>query len=261
MKQLILFLTCVILFACMITGVPVYAADCLQVKLTPPENVKANKAFDIYVEYSCSMGISSMLSKFEYDKSMLEFRSAKLMDLIDDRFFYAKDYSGQIGVAYSNINKTVDKLTVCLRFSPIQEAEEYTVKVSDCQACYNETDKLTADYLPTCTVRVGQAENTVNNKSDVSSKVSSGSSSEGNTQHSSRQSIQDENDRNETASSSHETETPENGDNRVYYIKSQEKNVDNGQTMFMAVIGLAVVFAAAVVFAFRAGVRKNQKSK
>lgn len=265
MKQLKILLYCVILCSCFLTGHFVSAADDLRVELTPPETVKANKAFDIYVDYYCSKGISTMLSKFEYDEEMLEFRSAKLMDLIDDRFFYSKAFSGKLGVSYSNNKKTVDKLTVCLRFSPLKEAEEYTVKIIDCQACYDETDLLVADKLPSCTVRIkqegGVMDKTSKSSSGTSSVSSSDSSSKTSIKLSSQKSSGSESDKSELSSISDEAGRSEEGQNGVYYIKSEEKNIDNGQTIALAVVGLAVVFVAAVIVAFRAGVRRNQKSK
>ena len=251
----------------------VRAADALALSMEADKEVRADRNFNIYISCRCSDGIGALRAKLGYDKERLVLKAARLENKTGNDIFLYEDKLEYLHIFFANAPERPEYRLIKLTFAPIKNQDDISCDFDMffCEACKDSDEYIYADELPFLTVDavpetkisdasyIGRAESSHSTESKAESKktVSKSSAGADRTKTSRAVSITQQ------EKISVNEETPENEaleNNTVYYINTKTKGGSDDKSMTMySFLGVSVIFAAAVIFAFLQGKKRSGK--
>lgn len=283
------FISFALLFILIPACPSVNAADALFLSMETDKEIRADRNFSLYISCRCSDGIGALRAKLRYDKELLVLKSARLENKTGSDIFLYEDKLEYIHLFFTNAPERPEYRLIKLTFAPIKKQDDlsYDFDLFFCEACKNSSEYLYADELPFLTVDVVSAvdpetktrESSYVSKAESSykaeSKVNSNAESRNTVSKSQAGADRSRTSRDYSKSSrasedaaeeitAVDKELPEdeiNDDNNVYYINTKTKDrSDDKQTFMYPILSVAIVFVAAIIFAFSEGKKRGRKN-
>lgn len=228
-KAFFLVLTVFFLFA-----PTVYAAnDEVTMSMHLEDELKPEKAFDIYISVESEYEIGCCRIGFSYSNSELDLKNVSLADKNDGDIFYYNDKGGQADIIYmpENIGDIV------LRFAPKKSAEQYDFETFLYEVCDCEGNYLHADMIYEFSLDV--VANSESSQNSVPEK------------------IRVRNDVSKISVQSSQVElSVENNVSSEYHVVHEEKQAD--QTMFLLFAGIVITVVAGLAVVYKMGFRHGK---
>ena len=274
----------------LLTACPsVNAADTLFLSMKTDKEVRSDRNFSLYISCRCSDGIGALRAKLRYDKELLVLKSARLENKTSSDIFMYEDKLEYLHLCFTNAPERPEYRLIKLTFAPIKKQDDlsYDFDLFFCEACKNSDEYIYADELPFLTVDVVSPDNSKAKSSDTShsnrsesshkavskaessnesrntvSKSSAGADRSRTSRAYSKSSKASETVLEKTSGVNEETvEDEPNENNDVYYINTKTKGSSDDKHMLMyPILGVAIVFVAAIIFAFSEGKKRGRKN-
>ena len=236
MKKTIIF-SLIIFF---IYSLPVFAENNeISLEIYLRDDIKAGKAFDLYLSTECTQNIADKRISISYDKNALELKNISLENKDDNDIFYFNDNIGQADIiCIDDENKDI-----ILRFRPIDDSTNYTFEAFIYEACDSDGNYINSNNIYRFSLNVGEngeitETQTVSENKDISS-------------HNSKE------DKSKAVSSENESSEKSEG---VYHIVHAE-NDDNGQNNFLIFGGAVIAVSLLSVFIYKKGFQNGKSSE
>lgn len=258
----------------LLSSTTVSAADAPVITIRADGSVRANRSFDVYIDYSYSDGIGAGRSYIDYDSDLLVFKRAVLENKSANEFFHYTDDDGRIKLTFSCAGSTRSFLSVRLHFAPTgTDADSFAFNMVMNELCDLNGKMQTAKDLPACTVKVfenGNTETSRSSKHEASSSVSR--TSESTQERSSRSSRSSKASVTSSAASSgvsgrsasrSDSESDRASDSNseehiVYYVHDNDSSFRLSKRVVISLIGFACVCFISIVFAYKTGKKRRQ---
>ena len=236
MKKTIIF-SLIIFF---IYSLPVFAENNeISLEIYLRDDIKAGKAFDLYLSTECTQNIADKRISISYDKNALELKNISLENKDENDIFYFNDNIGQADIiCIDDENKDI-----ILRFRPIDDSTNYTFEAFIYEACDSDGNYINSNNIYRFSLNVGENDEitetqTVSENKDIS-------------RHNSKE------DKNKAVSSENESSEKSEG---VYHIVHAE-NDDNGQNNFLIFGGAVIAVSLLSVFIYKKGFQNGKSSE
>lgn len=252
----------------------VKAAGNLISEITADSIVRPNKSFDVYVDFYCDEGIGTLQATFIYDSRHLSLTDAKLENKSTNDFFTYSDKTGKIRFLVSNAQEKPVIQTIKFRFKPGEYYDEYIYDfaLSFCEFCIDGKKLIPCHTLPSFSVKssakdeISKAESSGHISKIIQNNSASKNSDEETTKESSSLSFNSDlidkkynydfddtyDDYQNADISSYNTPSVSGA---VYYIQENNNSLFN-KNFFLAFIGIVIAVAAAVIYAYKSGIKK-----
>ena len=236
MKKTIIF-SLIIFF---IYSLPVFAENNeISLEIYLRDDIKAGKAFDLYLSTECTQNIADKRISISYDKNALELKNISLENKDENDIFYFNDNIGQADIiCIDDENKDI-----ILRFRPIDDSTNYTFEAFIYEACDSDGNYINSNNIYRFSLNVGENDEitetqTVSENKDIS-------------RHNSNE--------NQSKTISSEKEISEKSEG-VYRIVHTE-NDNNNQNNFLLFGGTVIAVSLLSVFIYKKGFQNGKSSE
>ena len=203
------------------------------------DDIKAGKAFDLYLSTECTQNIADKRISISYDKNALELKNISLENKDENDIFYFNDNIGQADIiCIDDENKDI-----ILRFRPIDDSTNYTFEAFIYEACDSDGNYINSNNIYRFSLNVGENDEitetqTVSENKDIS-------------RHNSNE--------NQSKTISSEKEISEKSEG-VYRIVHTE-NDNNNQNNFLLFGGTVIAVSLLSVFIYKKGFQNGKSSE
>ena len=199
------------------------------------DELKPEKAFDIYLSVISEYEIGCCRIGFSYSQSELELKNISVKDKSENDILYYNDTDGKADIIYMSENRH----DIVLRFAPKNAAETYDFEAFLYEACDRDGNYLKSDTIFEFSLNTETSRDSVPEKIRVKNDVS----------------------KSYVQSAEIEISIPNEKDySGEYHVKESVS-----QTAFLTFAGIAAVFAAGLAVVYKMGFRhgkhtvKNEK--
>ncbi len=221
---------------CMITMRAYAQSSEVTLSMHIADDVKQNKAFNMYLSLNSDVDIGACRINISYDKDKLELKNISLEEKSEDDVLYYNDNAGKADIIY--MPEVMQDIVI--RFKPKGSFEKYDFETFLYEVCDKEGNYLYADTVFTFSLNV------MNEVSETSTPEKSRVKTEVSKSHSRSVEI--------AAESSEESEY-----SREYRVIHVEQSAD--QTTFLVFAGIVIIFVGCLAFVYKRGFKDGKATE